>query len=762
MSNNESTMKDTTFYTNNRLTDYLKNYTEYVTTVLGSSQDELYKYYHFDHSPDGIKKKNLGRIPSGLLTGVNPASSGMIDPTYPNVSNPKSYPAPISAWDFNNTTQTANNITQSVNTPDGWFMELSKSYSKIKTAELDNYKKYEISAGLTYKLTTDISYIQQKPQQNLNPYQVNKSAMQYFITQFTRIPNSSSVSCGKSMMDSFDRALNIPELSSKYSNPLGIEWFGYFKPPALGVYTLTLNVGQGFAAIWVDDDALYDYTYKNGYFTSPSILPLNIQITEPKYYPIRIQYYANSIESLTSGQRVFDLKIVNTKTSKPLNNSEVFFTINKNTYYPPLLYCAFVSSNLQTFSLGEFQCYVCNTQKDTSHQFTDIILKYKFDIENNVFDVDRGTPNQTNFGILPNGITYTEVFDAKSKYPSTFSVYRIDVDPRMGNTYQINTQKTGIYPMNPIATDILTPANTYEEIDNYYVDTATSFQASPEACKTQCNKNSETCNYYFTYTANGSDRCVIDTTSTKTMKSIPNFSQIRPASGSNINLNVDVGSSNLYMRNNELHPPPCDITGPISVQPVINTSNYTKAFPYALYDLDPTPIKDLSFVGVCGDASYLTISQGAYNILFDNTAYQKDGQWKNSSGAWTNTEGFDETPIPTKYTNALSDTRDVVNAELQNSKIYAEKQQKINDNYGLLGKKNIPQYLGMRDMMNANDRYDYNGNILLYYKNQPIPNLQEQNIIDSKQGFHMQNSLYVLGSLTAATLLILAIILGRD
>jgi hypothetical protein len=496
------------------------------------------------------------------------------------------------------------------NTPDGWFIELAKMYSNIKTEEMKNYKNLTIEPGLTFTTTTtDFSFAIQNTQ---NPYLANP---QKFITLFTNPSIKTTTGRCNTTMDTLNNAINLPlDGFIDPSTAVGIEWFGYFKPPTLGYYTFSINPGEGYCAIWFDNDAVFDYTDKNAYFTGPSILPMTVQITEPKYYAIRIQYYANSVMNLTSGQRQFNLSILDKQSNQSLNTGSVFFTLNNNTYYPPLLYCAFVSTSLPTFSLGNFQCYICNTSDSTNGdpiQFTNTINQYKFQLEAGAFDNDRGsTPGQLNFLTLPDGTNYTDIYDTNSKYPSTFSIYRIDVDSRMGNTYQIDTRSNnGFYRMNTLDPSLLLHSDSYQQMNNYYTDITNAFQTDPETCKTMCNE-SDKCNYYFTYRSNNIDQCVNDTTN-----SIPNFTQIRPT-GDTVQSNLDVESSNLFLRNFELHPPPCEITGPVEIQPVISTSNYTSAFPYSQYELDLKPIDKLSFVGVCGDASYQTISQGAYDILF--------------------------------------------------------------------------------------------------------------------------------------------------
>jgi hypothetical protein len=59
--------------------------------------------------------------------------------------------------------------------------------------------------------------------------------------------------------------------------------------------------------------------------------------------------------------------------------------------------------------------------------------------------------------------------------------------------------------------------------------------------------------------------------------------------------------------------------------------------------------------------------------------------------------------------------------------------------------------------MSSNPRYDYDGDQLLYFRNKPIPSMQQQNVKDKNEQLVSQNLLYILGTLSAATVLVLAI-----
>jgi hypothetical protein len=87
---------------------------------------------------------------------------------------------------------------------------------------------------------------------------------------------------------------------------------------------------------------------------------------------------------------------------------------------------------------------------------------------------------------------------------------------------------------------------------------------------------------------------------------------------------------------------------------------------------------------------------------------------------------------------------------------------KFNKNLYDLSNNLIPTYLDQRTKMNNNVNSDLSGNELLYFRNQRIPTLREQTAFDANEGGFMQNSLYVLGTMTAVSMLILAISIARE
>jgi len=59
------------------------------------------------------------------------------------------------------------------------------------------------------------------------------------------------------------------------------------------------------------------------------------------------------------------------------------------------------------------------------------------------------------------------------------------------------------------------------------------------------------------------------------------------------------------------------------------------------------------------------------------------------------------------------------------------------------------------------DFYDFSGN-LLYYNDKDIPSLRDTRIRDNQEFIIQQNTVYIIGTITCATMIIAAIILGRQ
>ena len=739
------TFDDTTLYTNKRLNNFVKNYQDFnekiVNRGFGDSQQNRYKYYRFEYSPEGIFKTDIGRIPSELLKSVN-------------------------AWKLK--------TTDIMNSPNGWLMDIASDWCKIKQTEFEriNAKAKSnptyVSHGLKYTIIKNLVWdIPQPSETTINTF---LTATPKFINLFhndinldpTNNPPRISGEVN-SKMDSFNNTFSSiypNNLENNLSSAFGCEWVGYFKPTLLGSYKFKINVGQGYCLMWIDDKSICEYISSNADIQDQTNT-FTANIKEDRYYPIRIQYFVGGFNTISFNQRIFAMTIMNEDTQTSVFPDECFYIIDSGNYIPPILYCAFVSTSIDKFVQSEFNCYICNTHlssQSESRDFLKLINREKFNIFSRKYDRD-DNGDIIEWGTLIDGVNYTPVSSTPSSLPERFSIYRIDADTRMGKSFQINLDgvnknKLAPFVMNELSDDLIKKSNTYYQLNQYYPEyPEQSTDVSPEVCKDTCNQNSN-CNYYFTYLSNNTPKCLIGTNN-----KLPTFTQIRP-NGGTTNTSADEKTSTLFLRNYEILPPVCDVNQVSQKQPVVNINTYNQSFPYATYKWDKTKITDISFVGSCGDTEYLDQkriqTEGAYDILFKNSIYHKDGSFDKF-------ESFDNIGKDNmKNTDAITDTEDIVRAGIKNQEKYAKLQEEINTKYVQLSNYKIPEYLATKKVMENNVDYDFSGNILLNFLNKHIPTVREQHLLDLNQEHTSQNLLYILGTLTAATLLILAIIIGKE
>ena len=86
----------------------------------------------------------------------------------------------------------------------------------------------------------------------------------------------------------------------------------------------------------------------------------------------------------------------------------------------------------------------------------------------------------------------------------------------------------------------------------------------------------------------------------------------------------------------------------------------------------------------------------------------------------------------------------------------------INSNKTQLSQTLIPKYQQTRSIMEGNPIYDYKGDSLLYFRNKPIPQVREKRVMDSNQQYVTSQLMLSLGTLSAATLIVFAIMLARE
>lgn len=787
-------------FTKKRLDDYVSVYQSYLNKFESNGENgsntDGYKYYKFVSSPQAVVLLDFGRVKFSDIKGnKNPTVPPKL--MIPDVSN---------IW----------KTLSGTNTPDGWKIQLGSKYSETKR---NNYSEIEktrtgqpgtkiisVTPGLKYKINSLINNSPKVPDVFSNAPNVTPTPTSG-TNYVTNMQNDAGISSEtdfltkvieQNWLDSFrlksdatGSTINFSSYTSLFEpetnnnaditkNAIGVEWFGYFRPPNVSTqYSFTFSTSNGGNFLmWLGNKAICEYTPVNADIIFPNVeFTPNPPVREPKYYPIRIQYYANSNSDLS---RVFSFGIKNLTTKDDLDLKDVLFTINDGKYFPELQYLSFVSTSDEKFSKAAMVCYTNDlTTEENRNTFYDFINSQKYITLNKTNDRDAKT-NQDEFGIIEaNKIFYSQVSIPNNPLssPNVFSIYRMDVDMRMNQTFQINTKRdpaTNSFTMNSIDDKLTTLGNTYTTLPNYYPDNPSAgINATAGECKKQCNESS-TCNWYFAYKSNDTDRCVVDSRNEQ-----PLFNQVRPTGGNIANSSVDDKTSSLNLRNFSF--PKSTGCGKNSVlleesEPVLNTQIYTDSFPYSTYVIDPYVIPNVNNSGKCSDETYLKLNAEAKNILAANTLYQEDGKYKHPDGTmklsnyppytdtnfWSSITELDKNEgFSTVKTNALADSRNNALNNVAKEQRLLNTNEQINSTYSNLS-TNIQDYSKLKTFMENDVNYDLSGNTLLHFRNARKPTLREQNALDSNEGGMTQNSLYILGTITAASLLILAVLLGRE
>jgi hypothetical protein len=218
---------------------------------------------------------------------------------------------------------------------------------------------------------------------------------------------------------------------------IGVEYYGYFKPDIMGNYSFTIDAGQDFCLMWLGNKAVCEYVISNVDIKS-SNMEFKQTVLEDSYIPIRIQYFASkqrgNDSNINQNKRTFSIQVKNNDTNEILTNSECFKTIKmQNTnkiYFPTFIYCAFVSERIDDFKQGKFVCYSFGDKSETdNNKFFSYMKENKNDIFGGKYDsVITDGLAISEYGTLPNGINYTDAYNASTTFPSKLSVYRIYSD----------------------------------------------------------------------------------------------------------------------------------------------------------------------------------------------------------------------------------------------------------------------------------------------------------------------------------------------
>ena len=405
-----------------------------------------------------------------------------------------------------------------------------------------------------------------------------------------------------------------------------------------------------------------------------------------------------------------------------------------------------------------------------------LVLKYATNVTNN-------TSSNVNYTIFDNS--------------KLFYLYNATADEKLGRTFiDVSTNKTLQYiPIDK--NGVLNYKNSYTPSDSTYNAPPynllspvagqksryiTQSNTDNTGCNYLCN-NTAGCSHYYSYINNNKKMCTINNDSGP----VNYFPSI---SGSNIT------SSNLYIRDKMINSS-CkysfqadnntfSATTPTVNSGLTNFSNYTSAYTISKnnnvastkYSKSAFPVP--SSEGACGDSTLFpkisnlvgSLAHTKYNFLNSKVEGFVPGYNANNSCSSINASS------PGILSSCISDLSQNISAIQTYSVTYndlnARIDQKYNDlsgaifnvtnEYGKINGPNEGDIFGLNPVLNMYNKYDpidYSGNILL---NTPknTQNIKDAYIYDIKDSILKQNNLYIVGSITAASLLVVAIIIGRN
>jgi len=368
---------------------------------------------------------------------------------------------------------------------------------------------------------------------------------------------------------------------------------------------------------------------------------------------------------------------------------------------------------------------------------------------------------QTSKACKPTNSTDSNVHYTSSSTsdPNSRYLYRINGDEKMNNLYMVNKSKETLLPVEKNPTNIVLLQNQYTSYSGYYPsETIDDVKKSQPECQAECDSN-PACSYYYAYTSGGTSFCKIHvSTSFGSTLTPPSFAPKQPS---------NTGESTLYLRNYGMNLSPTDARTAV---PNVQSSDYAQYQQYELLADKKFILADSKNIGYNGfdtplrnqlvrNWNYIKGSGQPLNSpeieSFDTHEYQNSEDVRNLGGNPGNDKNLPDEIINKQIHPMISVAQD-----------YAALQQAIHDKYYSIGSKldkvSNTNRTGIRDELqdDPNQIYDFNGNTFYYGSKKP----QKQDALkeDINIMLTQTNDLFILGSLTIASLLIAAIYFVKE
>jgi hypothetical protein len=520
------------------------------------------------------------------------------------------------------------------------------------------------------------------------------------------------------------------------TNVSSVEWYGYFIPSIKGDWTFGVTSSDS-CLLWIGTNAESDYNKTNTYVSNGGLH--DVKYTEKSNnfkknatYPIRIQYGHHS------SNYNFQLIIKDPKGIDVTNS--VLFMIKKldgSIYAPSLTYYSLVERDTIDTQAGLFDCYVSDN------------------VSNMIQDTSGGCSGSSQDS---NGnFIYTTAKNWKNG--QRYYPYRIHADQHLDNLYLANVKDKTF--MNIKKDTSTTLSNNFIFYKNFYpeptdIKNANKVNSLKEAEQSCINDSS--CKYFYYYKdKNNNNYCI-----KKSDSYVPN--QFIPQQ-----LNENIKSSELYIRNLTMN-----ITD--NVRSKIPRKNVLDYKAYTDYEIIPDQFDVVD--------KYSGLSSDLVNQLKKHSAYYEN---------FTTKEGFDEhgyskpNNVAQEVTsgqnsNYIDQVKDKQVTPLQEiTKDYVSTITQITQKYNDIGSKINSVNSNVTTLSSdVDNKYDFNGDTLPYYNGAggcngidkngksvikpcgtKVPTSKDAMGEDIKAIILQQNTIYTLGSITAASLLILAIFLAK-
>ena len=328
----------------------------------------------------------------------------------------------------------------------------------------------------------------------------------------------------------------------------------------------------------------------------------------------------------------------------------------------------------------------------------------------------------------------------------TFYPYRVPSTKLNNNMYLESKVDPVNTTLNYVPKDMLTSSNLYSQHLEYYPINGSIASTNTQSCQEQCNADSNCTSYFETLNNSNSKSCILNNTTPSIMPK---------------NDNLPYNSSSLYIRNMNINFSAQDLRKNI---PIKNIDNYSSFTDYEIITNNPiSNIIDSGLNNATVDPIYKykqfingDSSQKPNNTTetFDNHGYNSNvfestQKYPNYAGIPQNIQQQQIVPL-TAMLNDYSTLQTTINAN----------ESKLNTTIGDYTK--LKSTLDGRDPTQPdNKKYDFKtGNVLNYLNKKPT--IHDALNEDMNTMILSQNNIYMLGTITIATLLIATIYMSRE